>query len=298
MNNPIEEDSNASGAAHSQASAKAKAKPEKKPIEEQTLLEQMGGWQGLVSTTLPILVLVPVNSRWGLGPALIAALSVALLILVWRIIRKETIQPAISGFLGVAFCAAIAWFTGDAKGYFLYGIWASLVFAVIAFATVLFKWPAVGVIWKGINGEDMTWQRVASARRSYSIATLGWVVIFLARFFVQNNLYNSADTATLGVVRILMGWPLTGVVTILTIWMVRRANKAVEEAIARGEVTPKPKVSTTEETNPEQSNGSDEHADLANEEDGISAVGDAEVTAETITETHPEDTMRNNEDGR
>lgn len=281
MNNPIEEDSNPSGAAHSKASAKAKAKPEKKPIEEQTLLEQMGGWQGLVSTTLPILVLVPVNGRWGLGPALIAALSVALLILVWRIIRKETIQPAISGFLGVAFCAAIAWFTGDAKGYFLYGIWASLVFAVVAFATVLFKWPAVGVIWKGINGEDMTWQRVASARRSYSIATLGWVVIFLARFFVQNNLYNSADTATLGVVRIIMGWPLTGVVTILTIWMVRRANKAMEEAIACGEVTPKPKVSATAETNPEQSNSSD-----------------AEVTAEPITETHPEDTMRNNEDGR
>ncbi len=277
MNNPIEEGGAASGAAH----PKAKTKPEKKPIEEQTLLEQMGGWQGLVSTTLPILVLVPVNSRWGLGPALIAALSVALLILVWRIIRKETIQPAISGFLGVAFCAAIAWFTGDAKGYFLYGIWASLVFAVVAFATVLFKWPAVGVIWKGINGEDMTWQRVASARRSYSIATLGWVVIFLARFFVQNNLYNSADTATLGVVRIIMGWPLTGVVTILTIWMVRRANKAVEEAIARGEVTPKPKVSATAETNPEQSNSSD-----------------AEVTAEPITETHPEDTMRNNEDGR
>ncbi|NWO17928.1 MAG: DUF3159 domain-containing protein, partial [Corynebacterium sp.] len=75
MNNPIEEDSNPSGAAHSKASAKAKTKPEKKPIEEQTLLEQMGGWQGLVSTTLPILVLVPVNSRWGLGPALLAALT-------------------------------------------------------------------------------------------------------------------------------------------------------------------------------------------------------------------------------
>ena len=95
---------------------RAKTKVAKKPIEEQTLLEQMGGWQGLVSTTLPIVVLVPVNSRWGLGPALVAALSVALVILVWRIARKETIQPAISGFIGVAFCAAIAWYTGDAKG--------------------------------------------------------------------------------------------------------------------------------------------------------------------------------------
>ena len=123
------------------------------------------------------MVLVPVNSKWGLGPALIAALAVALVILVWRVVRKETIQPAISGFLGVAFCAAIAWFTGDAKGYFLYGIWASLVFAVVALASVLFKWPAVGVIWKGINGEDMMWQRVTPARRAYAIATLGWVVI-------------------------------------------------------------------------------------------------------------------------
>ena len=118
---------------------RAKTKVAKKPIEEQTLLEQMGGWQGLVSTTLPIVVLVPVNSRWGLGPALVAALSVALVILVWRIARKETIQPAISGFIGVAFCAAIAWYTGDAKGYFLYGIWASLVFAVIALISAYFK---------------------------------------------------------------------------------------------------------------------------------------------------------------
>lgn len=280
MNNPTENDGTISGSAEphaeplpgseaeSSSDSKVKAKPEKKPIEEQTLLEQMGGWQGLVSTTLPILVLVPVNSKWGLGPALIAALSVALLILVWRVIRKETIQPAISGFLGVAFCAAIAWFTGDAKGYFLYGIWASLVFAVVALATVLFKWPAVGVIWKGINGEDMAWQQVARARRSYSIATLGWVVIFLARFFVQNNLYNSADTATLGIVRIIMGWPLTGVVTILTIWMVRRANKAVEEAIARGEITPKAKVvsDTTETTESPESAQSDEPKSLASDQ--------------------------------
>lgn len=223
---------------------RAKTKVAKKPIEEQSLLEQMGGWQGLVSTTLPIVVLVPVNSRWGLGPALVAALSVALVILVWRIARKETIQPAISGFIGVAFCAAIAWYTGDAKGYFLYGIWASLVFAVIALISVLFKWPVVGVIWKGINGEDMAWQKVTPARRAFAIATLGWVVIFIARFIVQNNLYNSSDTTTLGIVRILMGWPLTGVVTVLTIWMVRRANKAVEAAVERGEITLTPKVSS------------------------------------------------------
>ncbi|GJN42348.1 DUF3159 domain-containing protein [Corynebacterium ammoniagenes] len=264
LNDPIGKDSAGSAAAHpsgAQDSAQSKVKAERKPIEEQTLLEQMGGWQGLVSTTLPIVVLVPVNSKWGLGPALIAALAVALVILVWRVVRKETIQPAISGFLGVAFCAAIAWFTGDAKGYFLYGIWASLVFAVVALASVLFKWPAVGVIWKGINGEDMMWQRVTPARRAYAIATLGWVVIFVARFIVQNNLYNSSDTTTLGIVRILMGWPLTGVVTALTVWMVRRANKAIEVAVERGDIVPKAEKPTGDsEASDANSHESADHA--------------------------------------
>lgn len=206
---------------------------ERKPLEEQTLLEQMGGITGLVSATLPVLVLIPVNSLWGLTPALIAAVGAAALIMVWRLLRKETIQPAISGLLGVALCAAIAWFTGDAKGYFLYGIWASLVLFAAAFASVLFRWPAVGVIWKGINGEEMAWRHVPQALRAYTYATLGWCAVFLARFLVQNNIYNSDDsTTTLGVVRILMGWPLTGLVTALTVWMVRKADKAVEAAEA------------------------------------------------------------------
>lgn len=68
---------------------------------EPTLLEQMGGLPGLVAATLPIVVLIPVNSLYGLTPALISALGVAVVIAIWRIVRKQTIQPAISGLIGV-----------------------------------------------------------------------------------------------------------------------------------------------------------------------------------------------------
>lgn len=199
---------------------------------EPTLLEQMGGVTGLVASTLPILVLVPVNNYFGLGWALGAALGVAFLIFLWRALRRESLQPAVNALVGVVFGAAIAWFVGDAKGYFLYGIWASLVLAVVAIASVIFRWPAVGVIWKGLNGEDMVWRAVPKARRAYAWATLGWSVVFISRFLVQNAFYNSDATNALAVARILMGWPLTGVVLVLTIWMVRRANTAVEEAEA------------------------------------------------------------------
>lgn len=204
---------------------------------EPTLLEQMGGLSGLVSATLPVLVLIPVNNFFGLGPALAAALGVAVAIAIWRVLRKETLQPAISGLLGVALCAAIAWFTGDAKGYFLYGIWMSLALCIAAVLSILFRWPAVGVIWKGINGEEMQWQKNTPARRAYAIATGGWAVIFLARFIVQRAIYDADATTALGVTRILMGWPLTLLVTALTVWMVRRADTAVEEATGAGERT-------------------------------------------------------------
>ncbi|MBK4150035.1 DUF3159 domain-containing protein [Corynebacterium macginleyi] len=198
---------------------------------EPTLLEQMGGLPGLVSATVPIVVLIPINSLYGLTPALISALGVAVVIAMWRIVRKQTIQPAISGLIGVAICAAIAWFTGDAKGYFLYGIWMSLALFIAAALSILFRWPAVGVIWKGVNGGDMAWKKVKVARRAYSIATAGWAVIFLARFIVQRAIYDAGETTALGITRIVMGWPLTLLVTALTVCMVRRADAAVEETL-------------------------------------------------------------------
>lgn len=220
-----------------QSSQDAKNLDANEPQAELTLLEQMGGLSGLVSATLPVIVLIPVNNFFGLGPALAAALGVAVAIAIWRVLRKETLQPAISGLLGVALCAAIAWFTGDAKGYFLYGIWMSLALCIAAVLSILFRRPAVGVIWKGINGEEMQWQKITPARRAYAIATGGWAVIFLARFIVQRAIYDADATTALGVTRILMGWPLTLLVTALTVWMVRRADTAVEEATGAGERT-------------------------------------------------------------
>ena len=104
------------------------------PSDNPTILDQLGGISGLVSSTVPILVLVPVNSWWGLTPALISALAVSLLICVWRLVRHENMQPAISGVMGVLIAAAIAWYVGSAKGYFLYGIWYSAVVWLVFFA--------------------------------------------------------------------------------------------------------------------------------------------------------------------
>jgi hypothetical protein len=195
-----------------------------------TVLEQLGGVSGLVYSTLPVVVFVPFNSYFGLSVALWAALGVAAAVLVWRLVRRSPIQPAISGFFGVGICAFIAYRTGDAKGYFLFGIYTSLVYGGAFVLSVFARWPLVGVIWGYLNGKGTSWRRERSAVRYYDVATIAWASVFAARYIVQSQLYDSDQTGWLAVARIGMGWPLTGVALLVTLWAVRQADRALDLA--------------------------------------------------------------------
>ena len=190
----------------------------------QTLLEQRGGFGGLIYSTLPVLVFVPVNSLFGLAAALWCALGVAAAVAVWRLVRRDPIQPAVSGFIGVGICAFIAWRVGEAKGYFLFGIYTSLVYGAAFLVSIVVRRPLVGVLWGFLNGHGTDWRTDSRKVRLYDLATVTWALVFGARYLVQNHLYDSDSTGWLAAARIGMGWPLTGVALVVTIWAVRRAG--------------------------------------------------------------------------
>lgn len=194
-----------------------------------TLLEQMGGWRGLVQSTIPVAVFVPVNSFFGLTAAVCAALAAAIAILIWSLARRATIQPAISGVMGVALCSFIAYRTGEAKGYFLFGIYTSLAYGAVLALSILVRYPLVGVIWNLLNGRDSRWRSVPAARRAYDIATAVWVLVFAARYLVQSGLYEDDRVGWLGFARIAMGYPLAAVAVLVCIWAVRRADRALAD---------------------------------------------------------------------
>lgn len=193
----------------------------------QALLAQMGGVSGLVYSSLPIVVFVPVSTAFGLRAAIGAALGVAALILVWRLARHQSIQPAITGFVGVGVCTVIAYLVGESKGYFLLGIWTSLLWAVVFALSVLIRRPVVGYIWSWVNGHDRGWREVRRAVYVFDIATLTWVLVFGSRFLVQLLLYDADRTGWLGVARIAMGWPLTVLAALVTYVAIRAAQRAV-----------------------------------------------------------------------
>lgn len=190
-----------------------------------TLLEQMGGVPGIVASSIPVAVFVVANLLFELRPAIIAALVAGVLVAVWRIVRRQRLQPAVSGLLGVGLAAFIAYRTGEARGFYLPGLIYSAVFAVAFGVSVLVRWPLAGVIWHGINGDGHGWRRDPRLMRAYTLATLLWTVVFLARLIVQGLLYNADAETWLGIARLAMGYPLVGVALLGTIWAVRRARR-------------------------------------------------------------------------
>ncbi|CRZ14857.1 integral membrane alanine and leucine rich protein [Mycolicibacterium neworleansense] len=191
------------------------------------VLDQMGGISGLIYSSLPVVVFVPVSTLFGLMPAIAAALGVATLILIWRLIRRESVQPAVSGFFAVGISALIAYLVGESKGYFLLGIWSSLLYAVVFAVSVVIRRPVVGYIWGWVNTHDRAWRGVRKAVLAFDVATLTWVAVFASRFLVQHYLYDSDETGWLGVARIAMGWPLTAVAALVTYLAIRAAQRAV-----------------------------------------------------------------------
>jgi Protein of unknown function (DUF3159) len=198
-----------------------------KHTKANAVLDQMGGISGLIYSSLPVVAFVPVSSLFGLQAAIASALGVAALILVWRLIRRESTQPAISGFIGVGVCTLIAYIVGESKGYFLLGIWMSLFWAVVFAVSVLIRRPVVGYIWGWVNSHDRGWRKVRRAVLAFDIATVVWVLVFTSRFVVQHHLYDADQTGWLGVARIAMGWPLTAVAALVTYLAIRAAQRAV-----------------------------------------------------------------------
>ena len=196
------------------------------------LVESIGGWRGLVDSGLPVVVFVAVNAMAGLTAAVWAAIASGVVLFALRLARKESVQQAVSGFFGVAVAAFIAARTGEAKGFFLLGIWASFAYAGLFLASVLVRWPIVGVIWEYVDGGgNQAWRKDRPLMRVYTLCTLVWVAVFLSRGLVQRYLYDEDQTGWLAVARLAMGYPLTIgalAVSVLAVRRLRRSREAAE----------------------------------------------------------------------
>ncbi len=197
-----------------------------------TPLERMGGVSGLAAAGVPSLAYVIANAIAGLDAAVVVAITASVGLIVLRKLRRQSIQPAVSGLLGVVVASLIALYTGSAEGYFLPGIWTSLVMGVVLAVSVVVRRPLVGVIWNALTsaGERMPWHTDKRALHAFDVATLAFAAVFAARYVVQDWLYGDGAVGWLAVARIAMGYPMLALALLVTWWAVRRARGQLQSA--------------------------------------------------------------------
>jgi hypothetical protein len=190
------------------------------------MLGSIGGWRGMFDSGFPVVVFVLANAVGGLRVAVWCAVAAGVVLMTVRLALKQSVQQALSGFVGVALAAFIAARTGQAKGFFLLGIWASFVYAGAFALSVLLRWPAVGAVWEYVNGGGNAWRRDRPMMRTYTWTTVLWVAVFLSRGLVQRFLYDQDRTGWLAFARVAMGYPVTAIALGITLLAVRHARQA------------------------------------------------------------------------
>jgi hypothetical protein len=115
-------------------------------FDRHMVLEQLGGWRGMVDATLPTLAFVVANAVNGLRTGIWAAVGAALLVFLLRLVRRESVQQAVSGLFAVGVAVAIAAASGQARDFFVLGIVRNAAIGVVLLGSIAFRWPLVGVI--------------------------------------------------------------------------------------------------------------------------------------------------------
>lgn len=184
--------------------------------DKDKILSALGGKRGLIDSGLPALIFLAVfnlTSR-DVNAAIYAAISISIVLTAIRLVRRETIQHAFSGLIGVAICAVFSKRSGNAADFYLPGLYINVGYALLYLFTNLIRWPILGIMLGPILGENFLWRKDPARLKAYITAGWLWVGMFLLRVLVQYPLYKSGSVNALGSARLIMGYPLF----ILTAW--------------------------------------------------------------------------------
>lgn len=197
-----------------------------KPGETPTaasLLRAIGGVRGLIESLLPglaFLVIYTVTS--DLTPSVVAPVIVSVAFIVVRAVTRSPVMPAVTGLLGVAVSAALALFTGRAEDNFLPGLIINAVSLVVLLASIIARWPLIGIIVGLLTGDGTGWRSDRAKFRVVLVATWCWVGLFALRLGVEGPLYLAGNAAALGSVKLILGVPLYAAMLWVT-WLLVRA---------------------------------------------------------------------------
>jgi hypothetical protein len=177
--------------------------------DRDTVINAFGGKKGLIDSGIPsVIFLVTFNISDQLQNALFASIAVSAILTIIRLAKRDTLQHALSGFIGVLICAWFAHRTGNASDLYIPKLLTNLAYGSAYLIANLAGWPVLGLMLGPILGENLLWRNHPERKRAYIRASWLWVGLFFGRIAVQYPIYKSGNVNLLGTVNLAMGYPL------------------------------------------------------------------------------------------
>lgn len=186
-------------------------------------MDAMGGWRGLIETTVPTLVFIVLYTiLHDVRTAAIAAVAVCAAAVLVRVVQRQRVGSAVSGLVGVGIGAVWAIRSGQGTDFYLPGILINAVTFAILLGSILLRRPLVAIIAAVFDPQVADWARDRDAVRTYARATALMAGLYAIKTAVQILLFSTGQVAALGVAKLVLGLPAFALV-VWMIWLMHRA---------------------------------------------------------------------------
>ena len=176
----------------------------------------VAGRSNAIDAVLPPMAFLILNALLGFTVATWGSLAAASALGVLRLTRGQPVGYALGGLAATGFAILAALLSNRAEGYFLPNLITGGLTALICLISVIAGRPLVALTSHLARGWPLAWYWQPQVRPAYSEVTLAWAVFFALRLALQWLLFREAEAAVLGAFSVILGWPATVVLLVLS----------------------------------------------------------------------------------
>jgi len=191
-------------------------------FDAKSLLNSLGGWWGIVESTIPptaflIIYSLTLNVIWAVASSGLLSLAS----LVKQIVTKKTITQALAGAALIGISAWLA-LSGQPKDYYITGFFTNAIYGSVLLVSVAVRWPIIGLLVGFFKGWGVGWRKNRSLLTRFDLVTGMWVGLFGFRLLVELPLFFSNNLQALGIAKLILSQPAYAVVLWFT-WLSLRS---------------------------------------------------------------------------